>query len=215
MPVLEANGRPYEEVDGVGLVILRTREDRLHSGILYRIEGEGPRMLHLAFHYDLRDEEARLPYRWAQLGLDDVNRLVLSEIVSRVARQRPGIAYGFDASGVCIDAKSGDVIPAPPGKGLTCATFISAILAAHGYSLIDLESWPLRADDEQFQQEIIDFLVQHQADPEHIAAVRGSVGSKRLRPDEAVGAGTLKDDEWAVQFAEARALADEILIELA
>lgn len=213
MPVLEAEGRSFADVEHVGLAIHRTHNDGLHSGILYKLDGEEPRILHLAFHHDLRDDPASVPFRWVQIGLDDVNKLFLAELVARIARRQPQIAYGFNSGGVAIDPETGDILPSPPGCGLTCATFITTVLRAHGYELIDVASWPERIDDIPFHEQIVTWL-EPRASEEHVQAVREDIGARRLRPDEVVGAGSLSDDRWAVQFDLARAVADEIQADL-
>lgn len=213
MAVLEAEGRPFAEVQFAGLAVRRTRLG-LHSGFLYQRRGGEPRILHLAFHYDLRDDQAASPYRWAQIGLDEVNKEFLAELAHRVAHGKPSIAYGFNAAGIAIDPESGEVLPAPTGHGLTCATFITALLRAHAYELVDLDTWPERADDIPFQGEIVSSLREHGASDDHVDAVQADIGSKRLRPDEVVGSGVLPDEEWAVEFAKARQMGDEVQQEL-
>ena len=147
------------------------------------------------------------------MGLDEVNKEVFAELIARVAGQQPSIAYGFNSKGVAIDPETGDILPHPTGHGLTCATFIAAALRAHGYELVDVESWPERDEDEAFQSQIVDLLLSA-ASEEHAQAVQKDIGAKRLRPDEIVGAGTIPDDEWAVMFPAARQKANEILQDL-
>lgn len=213
MPVLEAAGRPFADVEHVGLALRRTPLG-MHSGILYRLPNEEPRILHLAFHHDLQDEPAAPPYRWSELGLDEVNKEILTEILARIAHRNPQIAYGFDANGVAIDPDTGDVTPGPPGKGLTCSTFVNAVLRAYGFELIDITDWPQRVDDIPFHNTIVGYL-NGKASSEHVDAVRQDIGARRLRPDEVVGAGKLPDEQWAVPFLAARAQGDVVQDEMA
>lgn len=202
--------RPFSDVEHVGMVIRKISANQLHSGFLYD-QGLGPRMLHLAFHHDLRDEEAALPYRWAQIGIDEDNKLVLAKQLSRIAGAEPKISYGFNFEGVAFDPNTGDLLPAPAGRGLTCATFIVAALRAFGHDLVVSETWPDRADDEEWRQSMLE-LMEHRVDGSHLEAVRTCVSAGRLRPDEIVGAGA--NDAWPVEFLTARELADQVIADL-
>ena len=41
--------------------------------LLYKLDTAGPRLVHFAWHHDLRDDAPDAPYLWANIGLDDVN----------------------------------------------------------------------------------------------------------------------------------------------
>ncbi len=212
MPPLESDARPFSDVSHVGVAIQRT-EHGLHSGLLYKLPNSEPRILHLAFHHMLRDEPAALPFRWSDMGLDEDNKLVLATLLSRIAATEPAISYGFDSDGACFDAETGDLLPLPVGKGLTCATFVLAALRTYRYQLLDTASWPDRPEDREWEEAILNLLA-HYATPDHVEAVRADAGAKRLRPDEVVGAATLSDDDWPVAFQCARGLADQVLADL-
>src|SRR5690348_4900841 len=128
MPVLEAGDRPFSEVDHVGVVIQVPSPGYWHAGWLYRLPDEEPRILHLEGHHRLADEPAAAPFRWAELGLDALNKEVLAVLISRIANRRPMIPYAFDYDGVIFDEDTGDLAAPPAGKGLTCATLIVAVL---------------------------------------------------------------------------------------
>lgn len=214
MPLLKASDEPPRNVAYVGVAIQDVRPGQFHCGLIYRIGNDPTRYLHLAFHHLLTDEPAQHTLRWGELGLDEDNKLVLATFLSRIAKVNPKISYAFDAEGVCIDRETGDLLPAPPGKGLTCATFVNAALKAYGYDCIDFSTWPSRDDDEKWQETILKVLRQH-ADQEHVQLVEQSIGAKRLRPDEIVGAAIIDAEEWSVNFDESRRAADQILADLA
>ncbi|PKA44039.1 hypothetical protein CWR43_06960 [Rhizobium sullae] len=106
MARLEPAERPFSEVDDVGVVICQGAVG-WHVGLLYKAADGEPRVLHLAFHHDLKDEVAEAPFRWAQIGLDSDNKAVLAELLSRIAFKNPKISYGFNADGVCFDPATG------------------------------------------------------------------------------------------------------------
>lgn len=214
MPLLKPVGEPLDNVSLVGVAILGVRGGQLHCGLLYKRSDEPTRFLHLAFHHMLTDEVPPKDLRWGDLGLDDDNKLVLATFLSRIARSGPAISYAFDAEGVCIDKTSGDLLEAPPGKGLTCATFVNAALKAYGYNCIDFATWPERDDDRFWQANILEVLRRY-ADEEHVELVKQSVGAKRLRPDEITAAALTDSANWPLDFENTRQAADQILADLA
>lgn len=214
MPLLEDPTEPPSKIAHVGVAIVRVTAEQLHCGLLYRVGEDSTRFLHLAFHRLLTDEPAGDNLRWGELGLDEDNKLVLATFLSRIAKTRPTISYAFDAEGVCIDRETGDVLDAPPGKGLTCATFVNAALKAYGYNCIDFSTWPAREDDADWQNQILEILERH-ADDEHVQLVKESIGATRLRPDEIVAAAITDSAEWPCDFTQSRNAANQILADLA
>lgn len=209
MAILEAADAPLGNVNEIGLAI-RATEWGQHAGILYQHEGQA-RLLHLAFHHLLQDEVATPPYRWVQINLDPVNKIVLSALVSRIANKAPLIPYGFNSDGVCFDDQTGDLVACPAGRGLTCATFILAVFSLYAFDLVDMSTWESRAEDEIWKEQIVSLLEQH-APAEHVQAVREDRNAPRFRPDEVVGAST--HELWPVEFQTAQALAEQIRREL-
>lgn len=213
MPVLEADARPFGDVDHVGVAIRNTAPGYWHAGLLYQLPENEPRILHLEWHYQLADDQASPPYRWAQLGIDADNKAVLATLISRIAHQKPGIPYAFDFDGVCFDQETGDLVPPPAGRGLTCATLIIAVLATYGHHLIDVDTWPHRDDDDAFIQHIADIMRQGGAAEEHVAAVENAT-TVRIRPPEVIGAANQDAEEWPVPFATADEIAQQVIADL-
>jgi hypothetical protein len=148
------------------------------------------------------------------MGLDEPNSKFLAAFASTVKRNEHSIPYGLDSQGSCFDRATGDFIPPPIGKGLTCATFILAVLRSLAFAPALEESWPVREDDEEFGRQTVADLEEDQADPEHVTAVRRDICAQRFRPEEVVAATIHPSGEWPVGFAPAAALAQEILGDL-
>lgn len=212
MTVIAAPGSPaYDSMSRVALGIKTVSDAQRHCGFLYK--GDEVRFLHLAFHFDLRDETAKADLGWVDCPIDGINQQVLAVYLSKLASNAGTIPYGFDASGSVFDPISGDYIAPPPGKGLTCATFISALLKSLGYNIVDLDTWPVRSEDDAFIDYIIRTLRQINADDAHISGVKASLPAKRLRPEEVVGA--IPEQPWPVAFQVAEVNAKEVITELA
>jgi hypothetical protein len=97
---------------------------------------------------------------------------------------------------------TGEFFPPPLGKGLTCATFILAVLRGHGLLPVDETTWLPRAEDVDWQTAIIEDLEASGAEQDHIEAVRNDIGAKRFRPAEVVGAVIEADSHWPVRREE-------------
>lgn len=118
MPIVSA---PAENMGGdfiFGLGIKEIDANQRHCGVIYRPDAEVVRFLHLAFHFDLRDEALNGTYWWAPSGLDPENQLVLAALANVIAEGHPSIPYGFDMDGLIFDKATGALLPAPPGEGL-------------------------------------------------------------------------------------------------
>lgn len=213
MPVLEADARPFGDVDHVGVAIYVTAPGFWHAGLLYQLPEEEPRILHLEWHYRLADDQAAAPFRWAQLGIDDANKAVLAALISRIAHRKPGIPYAFDFEGVCFNEETGDLTPPPAGKGLTCATLIIAVLATYGHQLIEIDTWPHRDEDADFCALISHHMRQGGAAEEHVRLVE-TASTARVRPTEAVGAANRDAGEWPVPFSTAAELSQQVIADL-
>lgn len=222
MAVLEPLERSCTEVRDVGVVIHKTGMGK-HAGFLYRRDDGSVRVLHLAFHHMLRDDEvsdwARQvsdqfgeSLRWAELGLPDDSKVVFAAHLSQIFLGNPQIPYGLDAGGT-VFTSDGKFVRGPIGKGLTCATFIAAILAGYGHPLVT-NDWPSRPEDEAWAEQILAML-ENRASPEHIDAVKADIGAARYRPEEIVGSATRPSEDWPVSFVDAVSVASAILRELA
>ena len=215
MPIVAGPDGSLEGSHYLGLAIRNIADEQNHCGILYRLDSGEVRMLHLAFHFDLRDEELRANYWCAPAGLELENQLVVAAFASTIANAKPNVPYGFDANGMVFDSGSGELLEAPAGRGLTCATFILALFRTLGFEPVDQETWPMRPEDEIWQQQITQAMTQAGASQDHIDAVTDNGRSRRFRPEEVVGTSATSDDEWSIDFDMARVIAQEVLDDLA
>ncbi|WP_417733483.1 hypothetical protein [Roseovarius sp.] len=186
-----------------------------HCGLAYRREGDVIHLLHLAFHYDLRDEILTTPYRRVSIALDITNQLVVAGLAIAMAGAKPGIPYGFNDDGIVFDDETGQLLEAPAGRGLTCATFVTALLSHFGLELIDRESWPERETDADWRAQMIEQVEAHSGDAVHADALRSNPIAARIRPEEVAGASAVEFAEWSVAYERAHELAEKIVAELA
>jgi hypothetical protein len=163
----------------------------------------------LAFHFKLCDETPSPAYLWVDCGLDDVNKKVIAAYMGVIRKNKNNIPYGLDVDGNCFDRDTGEYIEQPLGKGLTCATFIMAIFGRFGFRLLKTEEWPERAEDIQWQQQILEVLEAEGASADHVAAARKDIGTARFRPEEVGGA--VSETLHPVGFERVREIVEEIM----
>lgn len=208
-----ASVAPFSDVDYVGLAIAQVNERQNHCGFLVRLDNGQPRIVHLGSHYCLRDEKPSREYGWVDLPLPQSEKRVLSVLVDNIAKHNPAtIPYALDFIGVHFDQDTGKIVTPPPGKGMTCATFIVVVLAEHGHQLVLLETWPTE-EDTTWQEWVVGWLRRQGAAAAHIETVKADVGCRRLKPEQVVGAATY--EEWPVEYEDASKAAAQIIAELA
>jgi hypothetical protein len=147
--------------------------------------------------------------------MDSTNRVVCASWLAALAKSPINVSYGFDDCGCTfLKNESGDIIfeNNSPGKGLTCATFIIVALESIGHTLLERDQWPSRPEDLEWQAEILERLRPHMSGVE-LDLLSLDIGSVRYRPVEVIAACCL--DSWPVGFAEASALAEQILSDVA
>jgi hypothetical protein len=145
--------------------------------------------------------------------------------LSQACWQRGGqrIPYGLAYDGGKFRA-DGRMELASGELGLTCATFVLAVLAGAGLTLLDLATWDQRddkrrADDDAWHASIVAFLKKTKTDDditdEHIAGVESEKNCARYRPEEVAGACGLGPAVEKVSFQHvqppARLIADSLL----
>jgi hypothetical protein len=75
-------------------------------------------------------------YLWSQIGLDQRNKKFIAAFLGNQRQNQNNIPYKLDGSGSCFDTETGAFITPPVGKGLTCATYLIAVLTSFGFDPI-------------------------------------------------------------------------------
>lgn len=202
-----ANG--ISEIGPFAIAIAQVSDDQNHTGILYRDDDGKLWFLHLAWNYKLLSGTFPLTYQWAATIRPTSVLKFLAVICENIRLANPPIPYGLDRTGIVFSPTTGEMLPGENGKGLTCASFILAVLDTFNISLLKEEEWPLDANL-QWQEKVVFYLGETQAPPDQIQAVMRDIGrSRRFTPNEVLGAST--EALWPVTFDRASELA--ILVE--
>jgi hypothetical protein len=168
--------------------IRRIDRNQFHVGIFYRNrDTREDRILHLAFHCDLRDQllEEDLRYYWVIPNLPEMRQVQISALCRLVVRNNAGsIPYGLRYNRSTFFTQQGELIVGTECSGLTCATFIIAVFERAGVRLVNIHDWPTRDEDKQWHNEIISVLETECEHVEHVNRVKKEYGCSRFRPQE-------------------------------
>lgn len=203
---------------GVAVGLLGVPEEApagLHVGLLYQARTKA-RVLHLAWHHLLKDEEPEGEWRLVVPGLDrDLLRVALSHCRNASKKLGAQIPYGLRyARSELIEVATGkkqkgmSLVMGPGETGLTCATFVLALLKMAGIDLLDLASWEQRdeqrrKEDEAEQAKLVALLHKHGAAKQANAITQGGeIGSLRYRPEEVSAASGLESHPVAYSQAQ-------------
>lgn len=181
---------PFDQLRSAGVAIMATDPGRWHAGMLHRAGTNTVYMLDLAWDHRLRNSPPDNECAWVQLDLPNVRLLSVAAMCRRIAKlhARPGCglpyAFLYQETTFKVD---GAVLLGKSEHGLTCATFVLAVLRATGIELLDLAGWPNRHDDVVRHQELLAWLEKDsRVAKEHVAAVAaevnciGCTGPRRL-----------------------------------
>jgi len=168
------------------VVLCRTPHGNLHAGLLFKINGI-TKVLHLGWE-DVLLDELDLAGLWIAPKVQPELLFAAARMCRSVWRRYLSdrkLPYALKYEGTTFDA-DGRLLLAPGARGLTCASFILAVLASVGIILIDEQTWPIRRDDDR------EFLmsVRRFASPDQVAVLKEEVerGVRRIRPDEVTAA---------------------------
>ncbi|MFN3932792.1 MAG: hypothetical protein ACK4JY_13730 [Brevundimonas sp.] len=185
-----------------------------HAGLLFRVDGGGVKLLHLSGHYRLRIEDA-FPEDlfWAEIAeIEPENLASLTAYINAVATNMPKTPYGLSDVGIEFERATGHLVITRNASGLTCATFILAILRAQQMEPLDRNGWPIgRAEDIAFQQSVVEAL-RHASYDVRADEIEKDVGLARFRPSEVVGASAVAG--WSHNASSARVLAAQVLADM-
>jgi len=198
--------KPLADVNGdfVAISFERTGPSQNHAGLCIR-QGPGPAVLiELQGHHRIEVGPLREAARLAVLGIDPLRLPAVVRYVRSVGQNPTDrIPYGIALPDDCFDATSGAWLLGPTGRGLTCATFVVAVLKAAGLNLLAIWTWQERPDDETWRRSIIAALRRNPANRQQADHVGREGTCTRFRPEEVAGAGLVPVSDWPVAFTEA------------
>lgn len=191
-------GDPDDYGVDVGVAVCRIRDGE-HVGVLYRNGDSEParagfRLLHLAWHFDLRDEEFLGGYLVVVPSLSPVDSQVVAGLCRRVAKLRAlnRIPYAFGlARDAGFDPDSGEWLFDGQGVGLSCSTFVTALFRSAFNPIIETSNWPTASEEDKRRHLQLLELTERSKDPsvrERARDLRANLNASRVRPAHVAGA---------------------------
>ncbi len=208
----------YASLDDIGhfavaLMKLRSDSEQLHAGLFFRDEDDVLKVLHLAFHYDLRLDVPSHKYVWVDVPLDEISKQHLAAACLEVFENNPaGIPYSISRDGASL-SESGIFCAEYPYSGLTCSTFVMEFLHSQGFFFVDTGSWLKTPEDKEWQKMIVQALRYHSnAGDQYINDQLKQLekGVSRFTPEEVCAAAGFPYDSWPVGRFEVKAQAKEL-----
>ena len=187
-------------IEAVAVVVCRSGEGT-HAGVAYRGPDGTPRLLHLAFHLDLRDDDFaiwRARYVCVVPNLRQPDLVALAGYCRRIqtVNSAGGIPYNLEYEpGTRFDPDTGDCVLAEGGTGMSCATFVVHLFRSSANPIVDVKGWQVREpEDSQRQAQFVRAMEQNPspAFQAQAARIRGQIGCPRVRPEDVAG-GCLED----------------------
>lgn len=172
-----------------------------HAGVAYRGPDGTAKLLHLAFHEDLREDDFdryRPRYVCVVPNLPRPDLVALAGYCRRIYRANAARRIPYNLAyeaGTKFDPGTGDCVLAEGGTGMRCATFVVHLFRSAGNPIIDVREWRVREpEDGRRQAELVEAM-QRAPSPVYqreAARIRGEIGCPRVRPED-VGGGCLED----------------------
>lgn len=205
----------FGKVESFGVAFREFQPGWNHAAIAFTdVDSSDLRILHLAGHYDFRNDQIEPGYHLVpctDFSTDELD--LLAELARRMWKQAGnGIPYNFDYDGTAafdIDL----AFMSDDGRGLTCATFVLAFFHLYGYTLLDIDSWKFRPEDLKWQEVIFKHLEKNLS-VEHADRMKANIGTAaRFRPEEVIGSVNRFKGE-PIHFERARVIGREFMSEL-
>lgn len=204
MPFTELKKSRLKNGD-VAIVLSHSRMGQGHAGLAFHDEKQELRILHLAWHHELKNElVSQLKDCWVanSLKLKPYSLKRLHAYVMLVARQNNVVNYGIDFGGIKNSfGPTGKYSPSKDSDGLTCATFPLAVMYGCAVYPVKLESWPATEENRKWGEFVCKQLADTPAvTADHVEAVKSHIQGLRLTPFELGGASLVNIRDWPASY---------------
>lgn len=131
----------FDRVDDVGFTLRRTGADQHHAGFLFKSDEQVLVRRHCD-HLDTGEEPAGHPDDlWTDIAaVAQTNKAIIAARLARIGGDKAPFGVGYRTQQGYLDKHALRCISTTPGHGLTCATYIVAILDTLGYPQFDHEN---------------------------------------------------------------------------
>jgi hypothetical protein len=195
-----------DDIEDIAVAITKHGEN-YHAALIYRDSNSSLNLLELGLngHPD-NNSPPTGQLTWAIPRIDAILRRNAAALCELIAETSPVVYYAFDYPMPAeFSVVNGDLHLGEGAVGLTCATFVLAVLHSVQIELLRLSTWQPRDDDEKWQRRIHAYLAKKRevlGIPQFVIDANSArIPCLRYRPEEVV-AGAL-DHNMPVDFVRA------------
>ncbi len=159
-----------------------------HSALLNR-SGKNVLALEVREHGDLRNDVASSSLSFVHLDVESERERMIAARCRLIHKRHgaQGLPYAFRFKATRF-ADDGSAILGEAELGVTCATFVLAVLASEGIELVEVASWPdADSTDRSWQAFMINVVRRKDASQADLLFAE-EIGAPRFRPEEVAGA---------------------------
>ena len=181
----------FDEDFQMGVVIsINKSKTIVHCGLAYNLS-DGIEVLHLfnKIQHDCGKGRFMCIIRPSMNSIQQKAVTPLLEVIAqKVDNEKFNMPYGFKYDEYSYFDKENGFVLGKDTSGFTCATFVLTLFRTFGMELIDLESWPSRAEDSEWEirtkQCCYSLKGFNDITREQILKMEKEIGSKRYCPHE-------------------------------
>lgn len=167
-----------------------------HAGIAYRSENGTYRLLHFAWHHDLKEGGFDFTRSGSVCVIPSLLRpdaVALAGYCRRIVRLNVGrgtIPYNLRYDeGTGFDPETGDLILPATATGMSCGTFVLHVFRSSGNRILDATGWPPARPEDLDQQRRFIQMLRDEGYGDHANRLEvEDLGCPRIRPEEVAGA---------------------------
>jgi hypothetical protein len=182
-----------------------------HTGLVFKDSNGRLAALHLGWHEILLFDTYALGYVFSCPAIDPVRAQIVAQLCRLIRDTNPRVPYSFRLGlNVRFCAQTGDLLTLGDGHGLNCSNFVITVFQSTGITLVDLDGWELREDDEERHRCFFDMMLNDVRIPtSHLFGVWDEIGCKRVRPEETAGA--CLEDELPAKYEQCKLNGEAVL----
>lgn len=184
------------DIEGGAVVVIEDNDGLLHSGLVFTVDDEPQRLLHLWWHLKPLVDAVPDDMFWVPSGLRRVQAEAVATMASKIAERyhESGVEYGLSVEG--IEILDDGTIMLDGGVGLTCASFVHFVFDSVQLTPIVISSYeclpPERVEeDERVQRHLVGLLRADRRTCRHAERVAREIGRPRIRPEDIAGVSSL------------------------
>lgn len=169
-----------------------------HITLYYRTPDDNTvRSLNLRWHHKIARMKPTPGELWCEFNLPEERTQMIALACARIWKKHKKlkrVPYGFSLPDGFFDPETSEILSGEGRIGLTCATFILAVLDAAELHPIDYDLWEDRPEDLQWQTFVVSqlekLLEKDEITQQHFELVSADIGAFRIKPSEIIASST-------------------------